>query len=79
MMEVVLTSSSHQCFYHKLYFEACDLMIQELQDRFYKQQVLPIVLAVELLVIKAANGEDFQSSLEKVKAPAFRMTLIFIC
>ena len=47
-------------FYRKLYFEA------DLQDRFDQQQVLPIVLAVESLVLKAAKGEDFRSSLEKV-------------
>ena len=64
-------------FYRKLYFEACDLMIQELQDRFDEQQVLPIVLAVESLVIKAANGEDFRSSLERVKSSCFQDDLNF--
>ena len=64
-------------FYRKLYFEACDVMIQELQDRFDEQQVLHIVLAVVSLVLKAVNGEDFQSSLEKVKSSRFQDDLNF--
>ena len=42
-------------------------MIQELQDRFDEQQVLPSVLAIESVILEAANGEIFPSSLEKLK------------
>ena len=41
-------------------------MIQELQDRFGELQVLPPV------ILKAANGENFQSSLEKLKTSCFQ-------
>ena len=40
-------------------------MIQELQDRFDEQHVLPPVLALESVIVEAANGEIFQSFLVK--------------
>lgn len=47
-------------------------MIRELQDRFDDQQVLPPVLALESLIIKAANGEDFSDVLDKVQTTCFK-------
>ena len=42
-------------------------MVQELQDRFDQQEILPPVVALESVAIKAANGEDFTDSLESLE------------
>lgn len=65
-------SSPHQFslpkdYYRSLYFEACDLLIQELQDRFEQQEILPPVIALETLVTKAANGEPHEDQLHVVE------------
>ena len=38
-------------------------MAQELADRFDHQQVLPPALALESVIIKAANGEPYDDTL----------------
>lgn len=43
-------------FYHHIWFEACDLLIAELEDRFETQHI-PTVLSVEQALTKATNGE----------------------
>ena len=48
-------------YYRSLYFQACDLLLQQLQDRFDQKELLPPVLALENLIIKAANGEAYDS------------------
>ena len=45
-------------YYRKQYFEALDLLIQELSDRFQQKDPMQPVLAIEALLIKSANGED---------------------
>ena len=54
--------SSPRCYYRHLYFEACDLLYAELGNRF-DSQLNSSVLALEQTLIKAANGEDCQSSI----------------
>lgn len=52
--------------YHRhQYFEACDLLYAELNDRFQNQLCSPII-AIERTLIKAANGEEFQSYIEQL-------------
>lgn len=58
--------SSPKEYYRSLYFEACDLLIRELQDRFDQQEILPPVIALETLVITAANGEPYEDHLDVV-------------
>ena len=64
-------SSSHRFvsprdYYRSIYFQVCDLLLQELQDRF-DQHLLSPVLALEALIIKAANGESYDSELQSVQ------------
>lgn len=45
---------------------ACDLLLQELADRFDQSEFLPEVLGLESLLLKAANGDNYESELESV-------------
>ena len=58
--------SSPRDYYRHLYFEACDLLLRELTDRFDQQELLPPVLGLESLLIKAANGETYDDVLHNV-------------
>ena len=51
---------SARAYYHHTYFEACDLLSAELEDRFEDQHI-PSVLAIEQTLLKAANGDDCQN------------------
>jgi len=42
---------------NKKYYSACDILIQELVDRFEEKEFMQPVLAMESLLIKSANGE----------------------
>ena len=44
-----------------MFFEACDLLIAELVDRFQNQHI-PTVLSIEQ---KASNGDDFVAHLRE--------------
>ena len=44
--------SSPKEYYCRLYFESCDLMVQELQDRFDQQEILPPVVALESVALR---------------------------
>ena len=64
-------SETHQfdtpkSFFRQIYFESCDLLVNELQSRFEQPSVGP-VLAIERLLMKAANQEstDFEIGLLK--------------
>ena len=51
---------SSPCDYYKhLYFQTCDLLLNELQDCFQVNCSLAPVLALESQLIKAANGGDY--------------------
>ena len=50
-----------------MYFEACDLFLKELTDRFDQQELLPPILELESLLIKAANGEAYGDVLHNVE------------
>ena len=56
--------------YRQVYFEACDLLIGELTDRFDQQFVQPLA-TMENLIIKAANAEDFSQELEGIRDSVF--------
>ncbi len=51
-----------KAYYRHTYFEACDLLRAELDERFDRQR-LPPVLAMEQLLLKAANGDEYQTEL----------------
>ena len=64
--------SSPKEYYRSLYFEACDLLIQELQDKFDQQEILPPVITLETLVTKAANGEPYEDQLYVLKNSCYK-------
>ena len=53
------TFSSPRDYYRKEYYQACDLLLRELTDRFDQKGLLPQLLSFESLLIKAANGEYY--------------------
>ena len=50
--------SDSRSFYCQKYFEACDLLIQELHDRFGQREVMKPIVTLESLLLKSANGEE---------------------
>jgi len=63
-------------FRHK-YYSACDILIQELVDRFEQKEFMQPVLAMESLLIKSANGECHADELKTVKESVFKEDLNF--
>ena len=63
--------ASPRDYYHSLYFQACDLLLRELEDRFDQKELLPLVLALENLIVKAANGEGYDDALQSVEESCF--------
>ncbi|KAI8487209.1 tRNA selenocysteine 1-associated protein 1 [Branchiostoma belcheri] len=51
-------------FYRQIYFQACDLLVGELTDRF-DQDFLKPVLAIENVLLSAANGDDFSDAMDE--------------
>ena len=62
---------SARAYYRHIYFEACDLLSAELNDRF-KSQHIPSVLAVEQTLLKAANGDDYQSEIALLEESCYK-------
>ena len=58
------------------YFEACDLLLNDIESRFEQKEFMEPVLAIELL-IKSANGEDFSQELKVVESSCFKSDLCF--
>lgn len=54
-------------YYRHLYYEACDLILKELDDRFEQKELLPQVLCLETVLMKAANGEDYDEELQSLE------------
>lgn len=67
--------SSPKSMFWQQYFAACDIMIEELVDRFEQKTVMEPVLALESLLLKSANGECFDEELKKVKESVFQSDL----
>ena len=58
--------------FRKQYFEALDLLIQELHDRFEQKEIMQPVLSMESLLLKSANGERHAVELEQFTASVFK-------
>ena len=54
------------------YNEACDLLIGELNDRFEQRNLLPPVLALESVLLNAANGLNYQDQLTVVQQSCYK-------
>ena len=64
------------CFRQK-YYSACDILIQELLDRFKQEEFMQPVLTMESLLIKYANGECHTDELRTMKESVFKGDLNF--
>ena len=55
--------SDPKAYYHHQYFEACDVLLQELNDRFDQDDLLPPQY-LENLLMKVANEDVYEESYE---------------
>lgn len=62
--------SDSRSYYHHKYFEACDLLVQELNDRFFQRDIKPIA-TLEPLLMKSANGDSCLQELSDMKESIF--------
>jgi len=62
-------------YFRQKYYSACDILIQELVDRFEQKEFMQPVLAMESLLIKSANGECHADELKTVKESVFKEDL----
>ncbi len=60
------------------YSQACDLLLKELEDRFEQSNLLRPVLALECLLLKAANGLEYDEQLEIVKASCWMILTLIV-
>ena len=68
--------SAPKFYFRKIYYEACDLLIQELADRFEQADLINPLIAMESLLIKAANGNPYEKELKDVQFLRMTLTLI---
>ncbi len=61
-------------YFRQIYFEACDLLIGELDNRFDQAFLTPLV-AMEQLIVKAANGEPVPDELDTLSASVYAKDL----
>ena len=64
------TFSDPRFFYRQKYFESCDLLVQELNDRFFQRDVKPIT-TLESLLMKSANEDSCVQELSDMKESIF--------
>ena len=67
---VVSNKNNPRSFYRQKYFESCDLLVQELNDRFFQRDVKPII-TLESLLMKSANGDSCVQELSDMKESIF--------
>ncbi len=71
------TPSCPKLHYRKMYFEACDVLLGELQNRFESKTTLAVV-SMEKALIKAANNQDFESEMKEVEKSCFSKDINFL-
>lgn len=64
-------------FFRHQYFQACDLLLQELEDRFEQRQLLPPVISLENLFLEAANGKPYEKSIQDVQSSCYKDDINF--
>ena len=69
--------STPRDYFRNQYYQACDLLLIELDDRFNQTNLLPPVLALESVLINPANGSSFDQELETVKDSCYGSDLRF--
>ena len=60
-----------KAFYRHIYYEACDLLSSEQEHRFQNQHISS-VLAIEQMLLKAANGNSYQNKFSIVEVSCFK-------
>ena len=63
--------SNPRDYYRHLYFQTCDLLIRELEDRFDQRKKLAPVLILESIIVNAANGDSYDNQLEQLDSSCF--------
>lgn len=64
--------------YHRhQYFEACDLLSAELENRF-ESKTCSIVITIETTLLKAANGDDFEACVEELSSSHYKGDINFV-
>ena len=58
-------------------FQTCNLLLNELQDHFQVNSSLAPVLALESLLIKACNEEDYNTQMQSLQDSYFSGDLDF--
>ena len=64
-------------FFHQQHFAACDFLFQELTDRFEQKKFIQPVIALESLLFKSANEEDFDEDLQLVHESVYQADFDF--
>ena len=54
-----------------MFFEACDLLIAGLEDRFESQHI-STVLSIKQALIQAANGDDFECEVANLRESSYK-------
>ena len=54
-----------------MYLEACDIFSGELEKRFCDKQI-PSILAIEKTLLNAANGLNYEATLEEIKKSCYK-------
>lgn len=70
--------ASPRDYHRSLYYQACDLLVNELEMRFQQKDLLPSAIALESLLLKAACGEDFSEDLKRVEESCYKNDFDFI-
>ena len=59
-------------YFRQQYFVGCDLLICELTDRFNQEEFMTPVQALEILLLKSANGETIDKELQTVRDSVYK-------
>ncbi|XP_062511818.1 zinc finger MYM-type protein 1-like [Corticium candelabrum] len=62
-------------FFRQRYFEACDILINDLKDRFDQKEVMEPLLTIESLLLKAANSRAYEDAWKKFCCSCYKEDL----
>ena len=67
-----------RCDYHRsLYYEACDLLLKEVEERFKQNDLLPSAVALESLLLSADNEKVFTEDLNRFEKSCYKSDFNF--
>jgi len=59
-------------FFRAKYFETCDLLLGELDERFEQSRIIPSVLTLENLLLSAANGASYEEHIRAIRDSCYK-------